>query len=153
MKLHANAALGPKGRLVMVRRVVEEAWSLAAAAEAAGVSERTARKWVGRFRQAGEAGLVDRSSAPRSVPLRTSEQRRQAIAALRRLRFTGPEIAEALGMALSTVSGLLKEMGMGKIGRLGMEPAERYERARAGAAGAQQTATSPPGRPSLSTST
>jgi transposase InsO family protein len=132
MELHANAALGPKGRLVMVRRVVDEAWSLAAAAEAAGVSERTARKWVGRYRVEGESGLVDRSSAPRSVPSRIPESRRQVIAALRRVRFTGPEIAELLGMALSTVSGLLKEMGMGKLGRLGMEPVERYERARPG---------------------
>ena len=132
MKLHANATLGPKGRLVMVRRVVEEGWSLAAAAEAAGVSERTVGKWVARYRVEGELGLVDRSSAPRSVPLRTGEDRRQLIASLRRLRFTGPEISELLGMALSTVSGLLKEMGMGKLGRLGLEPAARYERERPG---------------------
>jgi transposase InsO family protein len=116
----------------MVRRVVEDGWSLAAAAEAAGVSERTAGKWVARYRVEGEGGLVDRSSAPGSVPSRTPEERRQVIAALRRLRFTGPEIAELLGMALSTVSALLKEMGMGKLGRLGLEPAERYERARPG---------------------
>ena len=44
MKLHANAKLGPKGRLVMCRRVVEEGWSLTKAAEAAGVSERTCRQ-------------------------------------------------------------------------------------------------------------
>jgi transposase InsO family protein len=66
------------------------------------------------------------------VPARTSEDRRQVIAALRRVRFTGPEIAELLDMALSTVSALLKEMGMGRLGRLGMEPAERYERERPG---------------------
>ncbi len=75
---------------------------------------------------------MDRSSAPRSIPHRTSEQRVQAIAALRRLRFTGPEIAEVLGMALSTVSGILTRIGMGKLGRLGLEPAHRYERARPG---------------------
>jgi transposase InsO family protein len=56
----------------------------------------------------------------------------QAIAALRRLRFTGPEIAECLGMALSTVSGILTRIGMGKLGRLGLEPAQRYERERPG---------------------
>jgi transposase InsO family protein len=132
MKLHANSPLGPKGRLTMVRRVVEEKWSLTAAAEAAGVSERTCGKWVGRYRAEGEVGLVDRSSAPRSVPARTPEDRRQVIAALRRIRMTGPEIAELLGMALSTVSGLLTEMGMGRLGRLGLEPVERYERARPG---------------------
>ena len=54
------------------------------------------------------------------------------IAALRRLRFTGPEIAELLGRPLSTVSGILTRIGMGKLGRLGMEPAVRYERARPG---------------------
>jgi transposase InsO family protein len=87
---------------------------------------------VGRYRLQGELGLFDRSSAPRSIPHRTSEQRVQAIAALRRLRFTGPEIAEVLGMALSTVSGILNRIGMGKLGRIGLEPAVRYERARPG---------------------
>jgi transposase InsO family protein len=75
---------------------------------------------------------VDRSSAPHRIPHRTSEQRVQAIAALRRVRFTGPEIAEVLGMALSTVSGILTRIGMGKLGRLGLEPAQRYERQRPG---------------------
>jgi transposase InsO family protein len=99
------------------------------AAEAAEVSVRCARKWVGRYRAEGELGLFDRSSAPRWIPHRIGEQRVQAIAALRRLRFTGPEIAECLGMALSTVSGILTRIGMGKLGRLGLEPPRRYERA------------------------
>ena len=55
-----------------------------------------------------------------------------AIAALRRVRFTGPEIAEVLDMPVSTVSGILTRLGMGKLGRLGLEPAERYERERPG---------------------
>ncbi len=88
------------------------------------------QKWVARYRAEGELGLLDRSSAPHSVPSRTSEQRVQAIAALRRLRFTGPEIAEVLGMPLSTVSGILTRIGMGRLGRLGLEPARRYERQR-----------------------
>ena len=54
------------------------------------------------------------------------------IAALRRLRFTGPEIAELLHRPLSTVSGILTRIGMGKLGRLGLEPAGRYERGRPG---------------------
>ena len=54
------------------------------------------------------------------------------IAALRRLRMTGAEIAECLGMAVSTVSGILTAIGMGKLGRLGLEPVVRYERARPG---------------------
>jgi transposase InsO family protein len=105
---------------------------LSEAAEAAEVSVRCARKWVGRYRVEGELGLLDRSSAPASIPHRTSEQRVQAIAALRRLRFTGPEIAGCLGMALSTVSGILTRIGMGKLGRLGLQPARRYERERPG---------------------
>ena len=132
MKLHANAALSLKGRQQLCRRVLEEGWTLTEAAEAADVSVRCARKWVGRYRAGGELGLLDRSSAPGSIPHRTSERRVQAIAALRRLRFTGPEIAEVLGMAVSTVSGILTRIGMGKLGRVGLEPAQRYERARPG---------------------
>jgi transposase InsO family protein len=133
MKIHANAKLGPKGRLVMCRRVVEEEWSLTEAAEAAGVSDRTCRKWVHRYLAEGEAGLEDRSSAPRSIPHRTPEDRVEAIAALRRVRFTGVEIALTLGMALSTVSAVLCRIGLGKLSRLEPpEPPNRYERARPG---------------------
>ena len=133
MKLHANAKLGPKGRLVMCRRVVEEGWSLTEAAEAAGVSERTCSKWVHRYRSEGEAGLEDRSSAPASIPHRTPQDRVEVIAALRRVRFTGAEIALALGMALSTVGAVLDRIGLGKLSRLEPpEPANRYERKRPG---------------------
>jgi transposase InsO family protein len=132
MNLHANAALSLNGRRQLCERVVVDAWTVRRAAEVAEVSARCARKWVERYRAEGEPGLLDRSSAPLSIPHRTSEQRVQAIAALRRLRFTGPEIAETLGMALSTVSGILARIGMGKLGRLGLEPAVRYERQRPG---------------------
>jgi transposase InsO family protein len=132
MNLHANAALSLNKRRDLCQRVVERDWTVTKAAAAAEVSVRCARKWVGRYRTEGEQGLLDRSSAPRSIPHRTSEERVQAIAALRRLRFTGPEIAETLGMALSTVSGVLSRIGMGKLGRLGFEPAQRYERATPG---------------------
>jgi transposase InsO family protein len=132
MNLHANAALSLNKRRVLARRVVEERWTLTEAAAAAEVSVRCARKWVRRYRSEGELGLLDRSSAPVRVANRTPEDRVQAIASLRRLRFTGPEIAELLGMALSTVSGILTRIGMGKLGRLGLEPARRYERARPG---------------------
>jgi transposase InsO family protein len=132
MKLHANAALTLKKRRLLCRRVVEEEWTLTKAAEAAEVSVRCARKWVGRYRADGELGLLDRSSAPASVANRTCERRVQAIAALRRLRFSGPEIAETLAMPLSTVSGILSRIGMGKLGRIGLERPERYERATPG---------------------
>jgi transposase InsO family protein len=132
MKLHANAALSFRQRERMVRRVLEEGWSVRAAASAAEVSARTAGKWVARYRAEGVGGLLDRSSAPCVVANRSSEQTVHAIAALRRLRFTGPEISEVLGLAPSTVSGILQRIGMGRLGRLGLEPAERYERTLAG---------------------
>ena len=132
MKLHGNAALSWSGRRVLARRVVVEGRTLSAAAEAAGVSVRCARKWVGRYRLAGEQGLVDRSSAPGRVANRTPADRVEAIVKLRRLRFTAAEIAETLGMALSTVSGILTRIGMGRLGRIGLEPAVRYERSRPG---------------------
>jgi transposase InsO family protein/transposase len=132
MKLHANAALSLNKRRLLCRRVVEQKWTLTKAAAAAEVSVRCARKWVGRFRADGELGLLDRPSTPITIANRTCERRVEAIVALRRLRFTGPEIAETLEMPLSTVSGILARIGLGKLGRLGLQPAERYERGRPG---------------------
>ena len=132
MQLHGNAALSLNRRRLLCRRVVEQGWALNEAAAAAEVSARTAGKWVGRYRVEGEAGLLDRSSAPRRVANRTPEDRVQAIAALRRLRFTGEQIAELLGMPETTVSGILTRIGMGRLGRLGLEPERRYERRRPG---------------------
>jgi transposase InsO family protein/transposase len=132
MRLHANAALSLTQRRRMVRLVVDDGWQIKDAAAEFHTSSRTCSKWVARFREASEAGLVDRSSAPVLVANRTREDRIAAIAALRRLRFTGPELAELLDMPVSTVSGILTRIGMGRLGRLGLEPAERYERARPG---------------------
>jgi transposase InsO family protein len=117
---------------LLVNRLEADGWDVRDAAVAAGISVRTARKWLARWRAEGELGLIDRSSAPRSVANKTDETRIACIAALRRLRMTGPEIADVLGMALSTVSGILSSINMGRLGRLGLEPAQRYERARPG---------------------
>jgi len=132
MELHGNAALSWNGRRRLAELVVVEGCTLTAAAEAAGVSVRCARKWVGRYRSEGERGLRDRSSAPRRVANRTPADRIEAIVKLRRLRFTAAEIAETLGMALSTVSGILTRLGLGRLGRLGLEQPVRYERSRPG---------------------
>jgi transposase InsO family protein len=132
MELHANAALSWQGRRLLARRVVEQGWTLRAAAAAAGVSVRCAGKWAGRYRVEGDAGLYDRSSAPRRVANRTSPERVEAVIGLRQLRFTAAEIAETLEMALSTVSGILTRAQIGRLGRLGLEPAVRYERSRPG---------------------
>ena len=133
MTLHRNARTCPRSRRVLVDRVLIEGWSLAVAAEAAGVSERTAWKWVDRFRSEGEAGLEDRPSTPKRVPSRTPADREELILSLRELRFTGPEIAETLGMPLSTVGAVLSRHGLGKLPRLASdEPANSYERPRPG---------------------
>jgi transposase InsO family protein/transposase len=131
MDLHANAALSWSGRRELARRVVEQGWTLTAAAEAAGVSVRCARKWVGRYR-AGDRLLHDRSSAPGRVANRTAAERVALILRLRHLRMTAAEIAETLAMPLSTVSGILTRSGLGRLGRLGLEPPVRYERSRPG---------------------
>jgi transposase InsO family protein len=132
MNLHANAALSWTGRRRLCELVVDQGWTVAAAAASARVSVRCARKWVGRYRLEGVAGLRDRSSAPRCVANRTAPDRVEAIIKLRRLRFTAAEIAETLGMGLSTVSGILTRVGLGKLGRIGLEPPVRYERSRPG---------------------
>ncbi len=133
MKLHANARTCPHSRRLAVSRVEQQEWTLAAAAEAAGVSVRTVSKWRRRYREEGEHGLLDRCSAPGSVPLRTDELRVAVIAGLRRLRMTAAEIAETLAMPVSTVSGILTRIGLGKLWRLEpLEPANRYERQRPG---------------------
>ena len=132
MKLHANAALSVKGRARMVEAVLAQDRSIAQAAEAAGVSERTCAKWVARYRSAGPAGLLDRSSAPRRVHNRTDPHLIELLMSLRRLRFTAPELADLLSMPVSTISAILKRQGMGRLGRLGLEPAIRYQRERPG---------------------
>src|SRR6266487_160419 len=133
MKLHANAALSLNQRRRLARRINEDGWSLVEAARAAETSERTAGKWSRRHRAEGDRGLRDPSSAPRRVHNRTSDDRVEVIVALRRLRFTGPEIAEALSMATSTVAAVLKRIGLGRLSRLEPPaPVRRYVRSRPG---------------------
>lgn len=128
MQLHANHRTCPSSRLLICRRVLEEGWTLRQAAEAAGCSVRTARKWLRRFLD-GDRELLDRSSRPRRSPTRLSQQRVQAIERLRRLRMTAAEIAEILELPLSTVSLWLKRIGLGKRSRLDPpEPPNRYQR-------------------------
>jgi transposase InsO family protein len=133
MRLHGNARTCLHSRRLIVERVLEQGWTVAAAAEAAGVSARTAAKWLARYRSEGDAGLADRSSAPRRIPRRTPVDRVRAIELLRRLRMTAAEIAEIVRMPLSTVSAVLQRSGLGKRSRLEpSEPANRYECGRPG---------------------
>jgi transposase InsO family protein len=132
MKLHGNARTCPRSRQLLVERI-DAGWSVMEAAAAAGISDRTARRWRKRWREEGELGLRDRSSAPHRVPHKTSPDRVREIARLRRLRLTAAQIALALGMALSTVSAVLKRIGLGKRSRLEPpEPPNRYERRQPG---------------------
>jgi transposase InsO family protein len=133
MKLHANARTCPKSRQLLVDRVGREGWSVMEAAAAAGITDRSARRWMARWRAEGPAGLLDRSSAPRRIPHKTAPDRVSAICALRQLRLTGAEISERLGMPLSTVSAVLLREGLGKRSRLEPpEPVNRYERSSPG---------------------
>jgi transposase InsO family protein len=132
MKLHANARTCPNSRRLLVERV-EAGWSVIEAAAAAGITDRTARRWLRRWREEGASGLLDRSSAPHRIPHKTPPERVTEIIRLRRLRMTAAQIAVALGMALSTVSAVLRRVGLGKRSRLEPpEPPNRYERRRPG---------------------
>jgi transposase InsO family protein len=133
MKLHGNARTCPNSRRLLVERVLEQGWSVTAAAEAAGVTERTVYRWLRRWREEGAAGLLDRSSRPHRSPRRLAQAKVEAIRVLRKLRMTAAQIAEILGLALSTVSLWLKRVGLGKRSRLAPpEPPNRYERRRPG---------------------
>jgi transposase InsO family protein len=133
MEVHARAPLSPIGRRLVVDRVLVSGWSVAAAAEVAGVAERTVYRWLARFRGEGQAGLIDRRPVARCQPRKTPPDRVRVICALRRLRMTGAEIAECLSMPLSTVSAVLLREGLGKRSRLAaLEPPNRYERRTAG---------------------
>ena len=134
MKLHANHRTCPSSRKLICRRVLEEGWALARAAEAAGCSQRTASKWLKRYRE-GDSELLDRSSRPGRSPNRLPAERVRVIEVLRRLRMTAAEIAEILTLPLSTVSLWLKWTGLGKRSRLEPpEPPNRYERRQKAAA-------------------
>jgi transposase InsO family protein len=133
MEVHANAPLSPIGRGRVVDRVVGQRWSVAAAAEAAGVTERTVYRWLARWRAEGPEGLLDRRSVPKRIPHKTPPDRVAAICQLRQGRLTAAEIAERLAMPLSTVSAVLLREGLGKRSRLEPpEPVNRYERAAPG---------------------
>jgi transposase InsO family protein len=125
VKLHGNARLTPAGRDLMCRRVRDEGWSVEEAAEAAGCSERTCYRWLARY-DAGEP-MMDRSSAPGSVPNRTSDEVVEVIERLRRLRWTSTRIAAELDMATSTICAVLARIGLNRLSKLEPpEPPNRY---------------------------
>jgi transposase InsO family protein len=133
MNIHKNARLTLARRIEMVQSVVEQGFTLIAAASAQQVSVPTVRKWVSRFLLGGEAALVDRSSRPQRSPLAIAEAKALAILELRRRRLTMQRIAQDIGCSISTVSRICARAGLSHLPSL--EPAapiERYEYAHPG---------------------
>jgi transposase InsO family protein len=125
VKLHGNAKLTPVQRCLMCERV-DEGWTVAEAADAAGMSERRAYEWLRRWRD-GDRVLDDRSSTPKRIPNRTPTRVVTVIERLRRLRMTSTAIAAKLGMAVSTVGAVLRRIGLHRLSRLEpLEPPNRY---------------------------
>ena len=133
MNHHKNARLTFTRRLQMVRQMAEDGLSPAAAASAAGVSEPTARKWLGRYLAGGEAALADASSRPRYSPRAIAPATALAIVELRRRRLTQARIAVSLGVSASTVSRVLARAGLSRLADLQPgETVQRYEHAAPG---------------------
>jgi transposase InsO family protein len=133
MNIHKHARMTVHGRALLVRRIEEEGRRVADAAGSAGVSVRTAYKWLARHRAGGAAALYDRKPTPGRCPHRLAEETVAEIARLRRQRLSGPAIARTLGLARSTVGAVLRRLGLGRLTALDPKPpAIRYERQRPG---------------------
>lgn len=133
MHVHRNAKITPKGRAVLVEHVLARGWPVARAAQASGVSVRTAYKWLARYRAEGRAGLVDRASAPHQRPRRTRARLEKWVVGLRAGRLSGPAIAYRTGIPRATVGNVLRRHGLGRLPpRDPPPPVRRYERARPG---------------------
>src|ERR1022692_2604912 len=128
MELHKNARTCPASRMLMVQRI-QAGIPVTSAAEAAGVDRRTASKWKGRYQEAGEAALVDRSSRPRRSPRQTHPMVVEEIVRLRRRRQTGPQIASRVRLSPATVARVLAREGLSRLKNLDpKEPVHRYQR-------------------------
>jgi transposase InsO family protein len=113
---HANATLTPRGRLRLARCVVEQGWTLRRAAERFQTSATTAARWAGRYREQGEAGMVDRPSRPHRSPRRTPTRLERRIIKVRVLRRWGPaRIGFLLGVHPATVYRVLSRYGMARL--------------------------------------
>jgi transposase InsO family protein len=133
MNSHKNARLGFAGRVCLVERLRRERWTQVQAAAAFGVSERTVRKWLRRYEREGIAGLADRSSRPQRSPRQLARGLERRVAQLRARRRSGPQIADAMGLPLSTVGDVLRRLGLGRLPPLvPRPPIIRYERATPG---------------------
>jgi transposase InsO family protein len=134
---HANAALTPRHRLKLAKAIVEDGWTVSYAAAVFNVSWPTANRWAERYRQAGEAGMADRSSRPHRSPRRTPAPVVRKIVHLRWKKRLGPvAIADRLGLAPSTVHAVLVRCRINRLSHVDRrtgEPIRRYEHERPGA--------------------
>lgn len=129
MNIHKNARLTPAGRALLVSRVETQGWTVKDASRCAGVSRRTGSKWLARYRQEGDAGLVDRSSAPGLSPRRIPGSEVTVWESLRRERWSQWRIAQHAGRALSTISRAMKAVGLSRLSSLEPPvPIIRYEK-------------------------
>ncbi len=129
MNSHKHARLTPKGRALLVERVLELGWTVQEASLAAGVSRRTTYKWIRRFEAEGPEGLFDRSSRPHRSPTAISSRKRRRIEQLRRRRWPMWRIARDQGCSLATVGLYMKRVGLSRLKSLDpVEPVVRYER-------------------------
>lgn len=132
MELHKNARTCPASRMLLIQRI-QAGIPVTSAAEAAGVSRRTASKWKGRYQKAGAAALVDRSSRPHRSPRQTPLVVVEEILRLRRRRQTGPQIASRVGSSPATVARVLAREGLSRLKNLDpKQPVRRYQRDRPG---------------------
>lgn len=128
MNLHKHARLTPRGRALLIERVIDHGLRVEEAAHAAGVSVRTAYKWLGRFRQEGPSGLLDRSSRPARSPRATPLPVVEMVMSLRRQRQTYRQISQSLPVALSTIARLMRRAGLHRLAELApARPDNRYE--------------------------
>lgn len=133
MNSHKHARLTPKGRVLLVNRVLQQGWTVKAASEAGGVSVRTAYKWLARFKTEGTQGLADRSSRPRRCSHAVTEEDRARFEALRRQGWPLWRIAMQAGRSLATLSRWMKQAGLSRLKSLEpVAPVVRYERAAPG---------------------
>ena len=132
MNVHSGARSCRASRVLLVERV-GEGWSVEDAAAAAGLSRRSAFKWLRRYRDHGAAGLEDRSSRPHRMPRATPAEWRQTILELRQTRMTGARIAAQLKRPRSTVALILKRAGQERLrSPQPVDPVQRYQRDHAG---------------------
>ena len=114
MNMHKNARLTPQGQLLLVQRVTDQGWTVRSAADAAGLSERQAYRWLARYRVGGRAALIDRSSAPHHCTHEVPAERVAQIGGWRHQRLRGSAIARRLGLPVSTIGGFC--VGWGWVG-------------------------------------